>query len=239
MKSYETEPVPLPRKTKALYIGLSAALAALGTALFVNGQTGDQFEKAAELIWGFILAGGGLFLLVQSIRKTHHRVITAAGQAARTADAKIAVRRRAQRNADLLGWAFIAAVIAVALYCFEPIADLFAGRIAAYPVYCSTTRTDTGGCANDGERVHNVTKYIVHVDQQFVVALTEKVATPMKLYNCVVADKKNWTCTMQPEIDSERLVMHDGEFNYDPPEMWIGAEHFTSRLEYLLTKYTH
>lgn len=235
MKTYETESVPISQKSKSVNIGIGITIIAVGALFFLQVFVVPAPEKSPFVFLGIFIGGFGVFSLVRSIRQTHERVITAAGKAAIAAEKRIA----AQHNSELWGWLFIAAVIAGAAYFFEPIADLFEHRIAVYPVFCSTSLTSTGACANHGEHVGDVTKYIVHVDQQLVVGLRKSAASPLKLFNCVVADRKNWSCSLQPEKDSERVVMHDGDFSYDPPANLFGAEHFTSRWRYVIAKYAN
>jgi hypothetical protein len=144
MKSYETELVSIPAKTKWLYICLSTIGAVVGIGIFVNSVGTDSTDKAPGVIWGLIIAALGVFLLVQAVRKTHERVITAAGKA----------------------------------------------------------------------------------------------AMALKLYNCVVADVKNWSCSISSEKDAPRIGMRDGDFTYDPSAMYIPGLRFVSRREYLIVKYT-
>lgn len=237
MKSYETELVPIPAKTKWLYICLSTIGAAFGFGIFVNSVGTDSTDKAPGVIWGLIIAALGVFFLVQSIRKTHERVITEAGKAAIAVKAKADARARAENNAALMVFLFWVAVIAVGIYCIEPVMDMFGSRISAYPVICSTQVPGTDKCAANAERAGNAIKYIVHVDQQLVVGLAENAAAPMKLYNCVVADVKNWSCAISAEKDATRIAMRDGDFTYDPTAMYVPGLRFVSRHEYLITKY--
>jgi TRAP-type C4-dicarboxylate transport system permease small subunit len=125
MKTYETESVPIPRKKKWTNISVSGACAVFGAAILGNGILDKALDKSAAIIWGALIVVSGAFFLVRSIRQTHERVITAAGKAAKLVDERLEAQRRARRNSDLMGWAFIAGVIAAAAYFFEPIADLF------------------------------------------------------------------------------------------------------------------
>lgn len=238
-KTYESENVSISRATRLKHIAATGAVSVLGiTILVVNAMAPPSDTKFASLFWGAVVTGLGLVFLVQSVKKTHERVPTAAGKAAIAVDAKITAQRAANRDAAVMKFVFWVAAIAGVIYSIDPIADLFANRITVYPVNCSTSVTETGKCANNGERVDNVTKYIVHVDQQLVVGLTENARAPIKLFNCVVADTRNWSCTFDPEKASVRLVMHDGNFSYDPPSRLAGTR-FTSRWRYLWIKYTH
>ncbi len=241
-KNYESEDVPLSREARRTNIGLGCvvtvfALAFLAQAIFA--RVSNKSDRAIYVFYALLAVALGVYLLVRSIRRTHERVLTAAGKAARAADERAAAQRRAKHYAEFLWWVFIICGVALVVYCIEPIADVIQNRITVYPIYCSTTLTATGACANNGKRAHDVIKYIVHVDQQLVIGLTEKAPAPIKRYNCVVADRKNWSCTLWPEKDSLGLVMHDGSFSYDPPETGFGRDRFVSRWEYLTTKHTN
>ena len=132
---------------------------------------------------------------------------------------------------------FLAMFIFGIVYFYDPIVDSLEKRVAVYPVYCAKKVLATHGCAEDDIRAAKVTKYIVHMDQQVVVGLTDGAPEPRKLFNCVVADSKNWSCTLDPDKDSTRAVMRDGEFFNNPPSPWLSDGRYTSRWHYLFAKY--
>jgi len=133
---------------------------------------------------------------------------------------------------------FLTAIIFGLAYFYDPIVDRFEKRVAVYPVYCFDKILENGACPKGAEHAANVTKYIVHIEQQFVIRLTEGAPEPKKLFNCVVADVKNWSCTLDPDEDSTRAVMRDGEFYYIPsPSPSLSELRYTSRWNYLILKY--
>jgi hypothetical protein len=236
-KPYETERVPVARTTRIQHIVVSSICIIAGLAIFVlNASAPPGPDKFAPEFLGALLGGVGIFFLVYSIRKTHEPVLTESGRAAKAADDRIQSEKQAKREAAFWVFAFWAAVIAGIVYAYDPIVDQFEGRVAAYPIYCAVAVPETGACAKNGERAANVTKYIVHVDQQIVVGLTEKTTSREKLFNCVVADMRNWSCSLEPDRDSIHAVMSDGVFSYNPPSL-LNEFRFAPRWKYLLVKY--
>ena len=138
----------------------------------------------------------------------------------------------------LIQFVFLIALLASGVYSYSPIVDRFENRVAVYPIYCAVKIPETGACADNGERAASVTRYIVHVDQQVVVGITENTPAPEKLFNCIVGDMKNWSCSLEPAKDSIRAVMRGGVFSNDPPSSpRLTGFHYTSRWNYLLVKY--
>jgi hypothetical protein len=124
------------------------------------------------------------------------------------------------------------------VYSYSPIVDRFENRVAVYPIYCAVKISEPGACADNGERAANVTRYIAHIDQQDVVGVTENAPAPEKLFNCIVADVKNWVCTLEPAKDSTHAIMRKGIFSNDPPASpGLPEFRYTSRWNYLRVKY--
>jgi hypothetical protein len=240
-KTYEYELVPVNPRTRAQNIIVSSIGVVVGALLIFIAPSylarpGDG--NITFHLWGLVTAGLGVFFLVRSIRRTHESVLTARGKGEKAADDRIESAKQAKRDAAVWTFAFWAAVIAGMAYSGDPIADLFEGRIAVYPVYCAGKVHETGECAKGDERAGNVTKYIVHVDQQIVVGLTENANTPQPLFNCVVADVGNWSCSINPEKDSIHALMRRGVFSYDPPSpSWMTEVSYTSRWNYLRARF--
>jgi hypothetical protein len=240
-KTYECELVPVNPKTRVQNIIVSSICVIVGALLIIIGPSllvRPDPDNVAYQLWGFLVGGLGVYFLVRSIRRTQEPALTDRGKAAKAADQRIESAKQAKREAAFWTFTFWATVIAGMAYSFDPIADLFEGRIAVYPVYCAGKVYEAGECAKGDERAGNVTKYIVHVDQQIVVGLTENAITPQPLFNCVVADVRNWSCSINPEKDSIHALMHDGVFSYDPPPpSWVTEVTYTSRWNYLRAKY--
>jgi hypothetical protein len=60
--------------------------------------------------------------------------------------------------------------------------------------------------------VSNPLTFIVHVDQQLVIYTTDNNPAPVRLHNCVVADRTNWSCSMFSDQTSPHVAMKDGTY---------------------------
>jgi hypothetical protein len=106
------------------------------------------------------------------------------------------------------GLIILAAVICGMYWLYVPVGDAFAGRVTVYEETCTLS---------DCEKpvVGNPLTFIVHVDQQLVIYTTDSAPAPLKLHNCVVADRTTWDCTVLTPLDSPHLTMKDGSYT-DP-----------------------
>jgi hypothetical protein len=109
---------------------------------------------------------------------------------------------------------------AAIFYFWTPVFDLLSGRITVYPESC--IQDAKGACPWKPEKQQT---FIVHVDQQLVIATAEELPAPVKLHNCVVADVSHWTCALGPEKYSSTMTMKGGEYSADG--------HYVSRFKWL------
>ena len=227
MTRYESERIPISKANRGARLLVSLLSCAAGVALVVQAMPEkDATDRFALFAWGLIVLSAGLVFLFLSITRKYESRLTAAGEAAKVADNR-------KRDAASVSWMLGVGGIAVALYSVGPIADSFQGRIKAYPVRCNQTAQP---CPKGQEHAEVPISFIVHVDQQLVVSLAEDMTVPARLFNCVVADRRNWTCTLLPEKDSVRAVMRDGDFSYDAPDSLLNGLRFTSRFQWWLQK---
>jgi hypothetical protein len=237
-KTYETERVPVARKTRFAHIIVSCVCIVGGLLLFLP-TIFDTYgsDVAVPRVYGVLIGGLGIFFLIRSIRRTHEAVLTERGKAAKAVDDRIESARIAKRDAAFWTVAFWAVVIVGIIYAYDPIIDQFENRIAVYAIVCNASFSESGACRGR-ESAGNVTRYFVHVNEQTVVRLTEHATAPEKLFNCVVADRKNWKCSLGPDQGAVQATMRDGVFSYhsSAEDSWPTV-HFTSRWNYLLTKY--
>jgi hypothetical protein len=132
-----------------------------------------------------------------------------------------------QRRAQIAQWKFalISTLVlvlggAAIFYCWTPLSDSMSSRITVYPESC--IQDARGACPWKPDKQRT---FVVHVEQQLIVATAEDLPAPVKLHNCVVADVSNWTCTVGPEKYSSTMTMKGGEYSADG--------HYVSRLEWL------
>jgi hypothetical protein len=224
--SPETEKVPVSKEKRQRQSLAAAALVGVGVWILVTGH--NRFDG---LFWGIAVSVLGCVFIVLAMRK-HEFQLTAASKAVIAAQDA----RSRRRDAAIMSWVFWIGLIAFAIYCIEPISDGLQGRIKAYPVRCDKWSYGAATCEGGVEHAESQTTYIVHVEQQLVVSLSEDATEPKRLFNCVVADRQNWTCTVDPEKNSLHAIMYGGNFYFDPPNPYLAGLRYTSRLKWWVLK---
>jgi hypothetical protein len=152
--------------------------------------------------------------------------------------AHTAIRKDWAENIDGATTAIMMCVARVATFwhSLDPISNAFESKVVVYPIHCANPDISLKLCAKGQVRLDPRVTYTVHVAEQFVKARTDGVLEPDRLTNCAIADRKNWSCP-EPANQCTHLVMHDGQFTYEPPFPDGGNAGFTSRLRYFYTKY--
>ncbi len=224
--SHETEKVPVSKEKRQRQSLAAVALLGVGIWILVAGH--NRFDG---LLWGIAVSVLGCVFLALALRK-HEYQLTAASKVAIAAHNE----RSRKRDAEIMSWVFWIGLIAFAIYCVDPIADAFQSRVKAYPVRCDKWSYGATTCEGGVEHAESPTTYMVHVEQQLVVSLSEEAAEPKRLFNCVVADRQNWTCTIDPEKDSLHAVMHNGNFYFEPPNPYLAGLRYTSRFKWWVLK---
>lgn len=237
---FESESAPVPRAERLKLLAGALLVCALGIWLITLGGIGMHRldEGAMQLIfWGGLIAAIGIVVLGKAIKRTHKTQLTAAGWAAKEAYEARQQKRAAQRNADYTAKAFGVAILAFCIYWVSPVVDMFESKIAVYPISCTNWLAQYGACAADGWQAGNPTTFIVHVDQQLVVGVTEGALAPEKLFNCVVADRRNWSCNESPDKESTQYIMTSGTLSIVPgPYSWPLQLTYVSRFKWWTTK---
>jgi hypothetical protein len=230
-KQYESIEVPIPRSKRvgkivfgAIYCGagaLSITVAAIGIAKLDHDAIGP-------LVFGIVLLSLGAWYLVRAIRQTKEPQLTESGKAAKARDEAAEKEKAARRDAAFMGLVFWVAVVCLFIYGIGEVIDTLQSRIKVYPLDCVNWSEQTDSCEPNGWRVGNVTTYTVNIDQQLVIGITENSPRPVRLLNCVVADRRNWSCSGTSEGNPAHFTMRDGTFSVDS-----GADFYPSHTRYL------
>jgi hypothetical protein len=233
MNAAETELVPVPSQKRWFCIGFSAVIVTIGCFLLIESV---RSKDEGQGFYGIPITVFGIFCLVHFFRKTHEVAMTEAGRAANAVREAVAAGRKERMENAVTRFFLWAVLFVVVIFWVDPLSDLLRNRIGVYPIGCEATPIIVGKCAAKNERAGLEVKFIVHVDQQLVIRMVEG-HEPVKLYNCVVADVNDWTCTTEPQKDWQIVLMKDGR--YDPSALGVTGVRYASRLEYLWTKYKH
>jgi hypothetical protein len=233
-KQYETANLPIPPAIRRRNIVASAIFCVFGVLVILANWKRDGSDNLGLIIWGGLIVLLGVVALVISIKRTHEPQLPPAGKAAKTDDDGREALRARKRDAAFFRSAITIAVLTLIIYAIVPLSNAFQDRIAVYPIVCHQWSSDSKVCLK--ERADKVTTFTVKVPQQLVVGITEDAAEPDRLFNCTVADIKNWSCALSDEKFAPRLIMRDGNLARDGLTWLQSGRRYTTRLKWWTTK---
>jgi hypothetical protein len=236
-KKYDSASVPITRATRWRRITNRALVCVIGVAIIYGALHGERTHNGDVLaIYALLALVVGILYLVRALRQTHELVLTEAGKAAKATDATTEARQFREGLQQLKAFTVVVLVFAGVIWFAKSIINVVQGRTTVYSVHCAKWVDTEGSCVSGGEHTGEVTTFIVHVDQQLVVGLADDAPAPIRLFNCVVADTRNWSCFETAAAFSRQLVMRAGAFSYAQAPLFSSDLHYSSRLHWWLTK---
>jgi hypothetical protein len=233
-KKYDSVDILIPRRQRLLRMILPLVCCILGLFIIVADLTQHGSEYTISIIGGVVFFLSA-YVLLSTWKETHETKLTAKGDEEKARDERIATEKAKQHEAAFITFLVTTSVMAYCVYSIETISEHIQGKSRVYSIYCEDWQANARECHLNRWSSGPIVEYSVHADQQSVVGSSpDEDQLPFRLFNCVVVDRLNWSCTSDTSKDSAQVAMLKGNYSSEKTAMRRPDIKFVPRYEWWL-----